>query len=497
MEKHTNPSLWRWATDCPIVHSEASKDCILPDSYPDIRKILYTAADVTPGHTALVGGKLQTEGVLRCRVLFSDEEEQLHSVGFELDYSGQVPCNAEGDEPHLCCDSRLESISVRALNPRKLSLRGKVELTPMLFYQCPDEPELSPELSDISLEKKMQTVTCWRLSHWSESGIEAAEDLSLGQEPPIGELLHSDLQLETVSCNADEGEVSFSGNGLLHLFYTTAEGALQYANISFPFRSSIQEGAPDSLCRVKLTPEQVSVVPTEDATGEARGVELDFTYSIDAAVAQRMICTCPIDCYSVEKATAVRQETLSLLCDLQTVSREFNRAPEADSEGMRQVLGCFGRVVADSREKGESGIILHCTAQVTLIGLDEEGNPMSVQLVENFPWEFESEILCCENFAVTPSAVIEGDRIKVKLRGVCTGFSAKRGALAFARSIVPAEDRLHSAEDSMTLCYPAPGETLWDIAKRYRTTQSALLSANTIPEGTLPSVLLIPRTIKL
>jgi hypothetical protein len=52
----------------------------------------------------------------------------------------------------------------------------------------------------------------------------------------------------------------------------------------------------------------------------------------------------------------------------------------------------------------------------------------------------------------------------------------------------PAEE----AEPGILLCFSQPGETLWDIAKRYRISQSAILSANHIPEGELPAVLLIP-----
>ena len=130
MEKHTIPSLWRRATDCPILHPEAAKDCILPDSYPDIHKILYTSATVSPGRTYLSAGKLQTDGTLYTCVLFTDEEGKLYSVRFAIEYSGQMPFDAESEDTLLTADTVLDSVSARALNPRKLAIRGKLTVTP-------------------------------------------------------------------------------------------------------------------------------------------------------------------------------------------------------------------------------------------------------------------------------------------------------------------------------------------------------------------------------
>ena len=494
MDKHQNPSLWRWAGDCPTLHPEVTKDCILPDLYPDIHKILYTTADCVAGKTVLQGGKMQTAGALHCKVLFADEEGNLHEVHFQMDYDGQAPYSAEDGEECLAAQTDLESITARALNPRKLSLRAKLTVTPMLFYQCPDQPRMASELSDIVLEKKLCSFTAWQISTWGEQGIEAGEDLSLSHESSMGRLVYSDLTLQAQSCNAGEGEVRFSGNGILSLLYTTPEGALRTADLSFPIQSSVRGNvAPDALCKVTLTPETVSVVPSEDATGEVRGVELDFTYSIQIIVARRMISVRPVDCYSVSAPTKAEEETVELLSDLRPISREFSRNMEGDSDGMTDLLKGFSHIWVDAREKTSQGVCLHCTAQVTLIGKDGAGAPMSLQLVENFQLEGETQLLCMESFSATPSAVIDGDRVKVRLQGRMDAFGGTGGTCTFVGAVLPAVEQHRFAGDTMTLCYPAKGETLWEIAKRYRTTQSALLSANNLGEGELPAVLLVPR----
>lgn len=498
MEKHTIPSLWRRATDCPILHTEAAKDCILPDSYPDIHRILYTGATVSPGRTVLGAGKLQTEGMLYCNVLFADEEGSLHGVRYAIDYAGQMPYSTEGEDSVLTADTTLDSVTARAVNPRKLAIRGKITVTPCLLCRCEDEPILAPELSSAKLEQKLQTVTCRQILSWGENGIEASEDLTLGQEPPISQIVWSDLQLDVTSCEAGEGEVRFGGTGQLHLFYLTPDSRVQYANIAFPIRSSLQGDAmDDDLCKVTLTPEEVTVVPSEDATGEARGVELDFNYSVAVTIARKLSCTRPVDCYSVEQPTETVSETAELFTEIGNLSREFSRNLEGEAAGMKSVSAAFTKLTVESKEKGEDGTTMHCAAQVTVIGTDGDGAPLSVSLAENFPVTMDvsdagEPCFCRFQWTTPPAAVIDGEQIKVRLSGKLSGFVARSGEVSYVGSVIPATGDFPSAGDSITLCYPAPGETLWDIAKRYRIPQRAILSANDVPEGNLPTVLLIP-----
>ncbi len=496
MEQYTMPPLWRRAENCPIIHPEAAKDCILPDSYPDIHRILHTSATVSPGRTLLSGGKLQTEGSLHTAVLFADDEGALHTVRFVLDYTGQMPLAGEENECIVVADSALDSVTARAQNPRKLAIRGRLTVTPLLLVRCDDQPTLAPGLEGVALEQKQQTVTCWQMKQWSELGIEASEDLSLTGEPPIGQIVWSDLQLAVTSCEASDGEVRFSGGGLLQLLYRTPEGALQSAGLAFPIRSSLQADIPaDALCRVQLIPEQITPLPVEDAAGEARGIELDFTYSVRVIAAWRSVCTRPVDCYSVEAPTAIRKESVSLLSDVAEFSREFTREVEGETGGMTALLQTAVQMAIDSREQTEEGILLHCAAQITVLGTDSEGTPMSVQLAENFPITLTQGEPCFCQFAATPMATLEGDRLQVRLGGRLTGLCAIPGTATYVGAVLPADGALPSDGDCITLYYPAPGETLWDIAKRYRISQAAILSANSIPEDGLPTVLLIPHPL--
>ena len=206
-----------------------------------------------------------------------------------------------------------------------------------------------------------------------------------------------------------------------------------------------------------------------------------------------MAGTCPADCYSVEAPVCTEEETVELIWDLREISREYSRNADGDSDGMTEIMRSFANVYADSREQTERGCTLHLTAQVTLVGKDGEGAPMSLQLVEHFTMDSDARQIGVESFTAVPMAIISEGRAKVRLQGRMDAYAMTVAPYTYTGAVLPTEDALPSAGDSMTICYPAKGETLWEIAKRYRTTQSALLMANSLGEGELPAVLLIPR----
>lgn len=492
MEKMTQNAIWRRAEDLQTIYTECSKDFILPDSYPDIRKILYTAGTLCPERCFVENGRFADAGTLVCKLIFSDENDELHTVSFTLEYSASAPISEEGSEA-MAAEECLTGVSVRALNPRKLGIKGRIEIIPHVFFHTDAGPKFSDEIPEASIEKRTQIVPYWKLSRVCERSLEASEDLSLPDDVPLQEIIFSHLDMRTPSCEALGGSIRFTGEAMLELLYRTTDGALRFAELPIPFHSAIDaDVTPDSLCTVQLTPEALACLPAEDATGEAHGIELDFTYSVSAWIATPAECAQVVDCYSVATATAIEEGRMSAVRSLRKLQKQQRRMLTSPSEGMKKCLRAFARVYVDSRERSDEKLILHCIAEVTLLGSDEQGKAMTLTLTEAFPWEVEEAHEASARFSVTADPLIGEEEAKVTLTVNAELLGWQNGEVAYVTELKAAPEQRTDRRSSMTLCYPHPSESLWEIAKRYRLPQSVLLAANTIGEGALPQVLLIP-----
>ena len=75
--------------------------------------------------------------------------------------------------------------------------------------------------------------------------------------------------------------------------------------------------------------------------------------------------------------------------------------------------------------------------------------------------------------------------------GSCRAVSAQHGFIS--ESDECGNIVIREKDASLLLCYPAPTDSLWDIAKKYSTTTAAIMEMNGISAESTPTVLVIPR----
>lgn len=486
-------AIWRRAEEGQTIRTECSKDFILPDAYPDIRRILHTAGTLCPGHSAIENGRFTDSGSLVCSVLFSDENDELHSISFTLEYSVLSPMNEESSEMVVSAEEILQNVSARALNPRKLGIRAKIEITPRICRLADAGPDVSQEIDIRSIEKQSVPLSYWKLGRQIDYSLEASEDLSLPGESGLQEIVFSHLNMGNASCEAQKGALRFAGEATLELIYRTLDGILCYAELPIPFSSTIDADlTPEALCTVKLTPEALSCVPSEDATGEAHGIELDFTYTVSAWIAQPIECTRVTDCYSTACPTATEEGSVSVVQSMHKLQKQQRSVLTCPADGMKKSMKCFAKAYIESTEREEGKLTLHCIAEIDLLGMDGEGKAMSLTLTEAFPWELEEADDANALFTASGDCVLQGDELKVTLTVTAELLTWQNARVSYVSSLRPTGEMNERCRTAITLCYPLPGEGMWEIAKRYRLPQSVLLAANSVPEGAMPKVLLIP-----
>lgn len=493
MENKTQNAIWRLTEHLQTIYTECSRDFILPDAYPDIRKILYTSGTLCPERTYIDNRRFTDSGSLVCKLLFADENDELHSVAFTLEYSASAPIDEEEGEMAVGAEESLQGISVRVLNPRKVSIKGKAAIKPRIYCQNDSGPKITGDISEASIEKQTKRLPYWKLLRLSERSLEASEDLSLPGDGALQEVIFSHLNMGTPSCEAVSGAIRFTGEAMLELLYRTTDGSLRFAELPIPFHSSMDaDVTPDAICTVRLIPEALSCQPAEDATGEAHGVELDFSYSVRAWAAIPSESMQVTDCYSVALPTVTEEGSATVVQSLRKTQKQMRRMLACQSEGLKKCMKAFADVYIDSEERAEGRLILHCIAEVTLLGSDEQGTVKTLTLTEAFPWEIEEADEVSVLFQATADPVTEGEEVKVTLTVTAELLTMQKGEVRYVAALAPAPDQTMPKRRSVTLCYPLPGEGVWEIAKRYRLPQSVLLAANTIGEGALPQVLLIP-----
>lgn len=484
------------------VCQEETLETIVPDACPDILRIVAVRAQATLNSKQAREGLAEASGSVRAVVLYQPEEGSgLRRLETALPFTSQMDAPGLTPQGQVSARARVRGAEARALNPRKVLLRVDlaVDLTafqPAEYVGC--QAVLEPE--EHKVEQMIAQTETYSLSAVGEKPFTFTDQIRLGGTGEGAEVLTCQAQPVCGECKLIGSKLIFKGSVELQLLVQEAGGAMTPFRESMPFSQVMEipgvgEGAD---CRMELELTQVTCLPSGE---DGRSVEL----TLDLLAQAQVWCHRPVqmlqDLYSTAWETQVEREeqTLWKLVDQSDRAQNVRELLETGSIP-RSVVDSWVELgeVAQSREGDEA--VLTGQALVTVLYLDEEEAPQTFQRSLPVACRLEApagavcrcQLTCPGEVFATPAA-----------GGLEVRFTAQfqyqllqpRRALAVSSAVLgePRGQR-EGQQPSVVLRLAAPGETLWDIAKAYATTQSQILQANQLEEGALPTgkMLLIP-----
>ncbi len=500
-----------------IKHTEISEEFILPDYLPDIKRIIRADAKPRIDGKFITTGRVEYEGDIVCHLLFCDESNKLRSVTFTSAFSDGIDLPEADDE---CIANLLpspESINCRMLNPRRVSLRLRLDTDCTVWCRRSFRPEIigcqTPNGIE-SLDKEPEVID---LICAGESGLSASADLEAdGALPQIGEVVSCSVDMSFYECKASDGKVLCRGDMPITVFYSTP-GQVNEDGVESPETYTVlyrklpiaqvvsADGTDESYdCIARGSVDDIKFNIAENGFGERRILELDITYRI------YLNCVCPAKVKLSEDVYACGCESNTISEDITFYRhcRTYNTSFGANSVIPREELN-----LSDVTSIYE----VSASPKITSLVLSEDGHRLTVNgtafcaAVLNgsdglFSTEYEIPLkLDLDASGVPDNYIYNCDTVCMSARGrldsekLYTDLEMQINLMILGESTEKVLRQAEFSESSSTTdgssiryFYPSDGETLWDIGKSFGISRESLEKANNITDKKLPDVLLIP-----
>nr|MBQ4319447.1 LysM peptidoglycan-binding domain-containing protein [Clostridia bacterium] len=209
------------------------------------------------------------------------------------------------------------------------------------------------------------------------------------------------------------------------------------------------------------------------------------------------------DVYSTERAVTTVPESLTLT----GLERAYTTNFTVNASALRSEIGAADaeraldadvRVVINDcrRDRERMKLILEGSADITVITARRSEDGMNDCMSHSFTTPVKCELDSNvtddpDNFRYRCVSSVTMVRPRLDTNGLYCDFEVALALFAMSRESVTAVGSAHPDETaadsindgaSMILCCPTADETLWDIAKRYRTTMAAISEANSFTE---------------
>ncbi|MFA6947765.1 MAG: DUF3794 domain-containing protein [Eubacteriales bacterium] len=525
-EKNNPVQCLRSAYILPPATDDVSGDFILPDYMPDIARVLRVRAAAVPGGY-YAGDTLEYEGRVMWNVLYQSEENTLKSVSYTAAYEGSVHSDAICDDAVISVCPREESSACRMLNPRKLSLRAKIMSD--IIVSCPvcaDSRITTPHTveDEVNLERDTTPLTSTALGFIMSGEQRVSDSFELDpSHSAAAEIITSDAVVIIPECKCSQGRCDLRGEVLLDVICEGVDSALYAVSRKIPFSLTLDMpdaavSAAETITRASVS--QLSVTVSKNSYGEDRMLDCDLVCQAEVVCARAVTSDITRDVYSTEYECMGESRSVPLLTlkKTQSISFSVNSSSvrsEIGAEGASAILSTSARAVVSgfALDTERSRLSASGTLEIQLVAQREKSG--GAEGAEYFPVNYTAPFKCeldgggisaSEKLTCIPVCAVTSAKGRLDSTSVYGDFEISLSVMTFTGGETElitgvTLDKTKPASGAgapITLYYPAHGERIWDIAKKYHVTCHAISELNLLGDrktvDAQTKVLVIPKS---
>lgn len=490
-------------------------DYILPDYYPDIFKLV--RCEVSPVITdhSVSGDKLSYE--LRCdiKILYCSESGAvLQCVSQRQNFSKTVDMGRFCDNPTVKLTPKADHINYRAVNKRRLDLRGAVSVK--IKVEGEKNQEVICDAFGLNVQIKKTPVRFAAKKLTAEKSLQLAEETEISAaQPPVVNIVNCRCTASECEKKMISGKLLAKGEADLKLLYSCekdGEGALESLSFSIPYSQIIDmDGIDESYdCTVSAEVVCCDVTASADKNGENRIIKCELELRLMCRAVKTASVMLGTDAYSTVHPCEISVAEIKAEQIPVTRSETFRQnAKICEGENVPQTvysMWCTPKNINTRCSEDGKTLIISGMLTYTMAAKDSSGMIVMPDKDEAFEETVELDNMLPGAFVTADIEVggvsynISSDNILTAKADISAKISVYSSSLVRALSDITVDESVKKERDgdyAIKLYYGVENEDVWDIAKRYSTCVSAVMEENELAGERLESggMLLIPIVI--
>lgn len=498
-------------------------DIIVPDVKPDILRILQVDGTALVNSKEIQQDKIIVDGTVNFKILYVPDESQqedlsgtgIKSIYANSSFSHEVALKGAQQNMIAQIESDIEHIDFKVLNGRKLNLKAVVSV------DCKVTNTFELEMvTDIDGEEDVQVlrknVKAFSSVAEDENEFVVREELEVPSgKPSIQDLLKMDVKITGKDVKLINNKVVVKGELNVCTLYAgdISEQPIQFMEHEIPFTEifDVDGVREDMYCELDYAVQDVYFQVREDSDGDTRVVGIEATVNAHTKVSEWLALDVVADAYSPYADIAMETKTYKIdeMIDdqrAQTTLKEIIELP-ADIPDIVQVYNVITKPYI-SETKVETGkVVIEGVIDTYILYLaDNTDNPI-FSYKQEVPFKHSIDV---NN--VTPEMTCDvkvevdhcsynlnaGSEVEVRYT-VATDLKVIRSTevgLVTQAELTPVAEAQTAQRPSIVLYFVQKNDTLWKVAKQYRTTVQDIQAVNKLENAdniSLGQQLLIPK----
>lgn len=477
------------------------EDFNVMDQCADVGRVIQYDGRVQIDEVKVSESRVFINGTLCFKVLYAVDgapgcvEHLEGSVPFEE--SLNMKGISTGDK--ICLKWDVEDLSIQLIHSRKLNIRALISF--VAAAELEKEMMLTTELRMNGISEKKESVEVLSLHLHNRDTLRIRDTFLLSSnKPDIRELVWDALDVRGIDVRMERDKTVVKGEMFAFLLYkdNTDSETLQWLEYALPFQKELpcESSTEQMIPELDMTLLNASLTVKPDADGEERLIQVDILLESDLRIYKEETQEILLDVYQPSCELIPNRENISieqlLIKNYAKYRIQEKVLLEAHDGRILQICHSDGTVHIEESQPVEKGIQVEGYLQVDMLyitGIDEMPFystetmvPFSMTIEapgidEHCKWYLHSDL---EQLSTTMS---DGNAIEIKALINLNAMVLREKEIS---NIVSVEERELDYEKMKKMpgivgYVVQPGDTLWDIAKRFYTSVEMIKEVNHLP----------------
>ncbi|EGT3615233.1 DUF3794 domain-containing protein [Clostridium perfringens] len=473
------------------------EEYLIPDTQPDVHEVLSVDTNVCILNREVQSDRVLLEYQVACNIMYLAREEEglgINSVVYKEKNSSFI--DIVGAEHSMMCDMEcnLEHIDANIINERKIRVEGKLKTKYRVYKE--EKIDVVKELDGLgdlqikrkpeSIEKSVTNMVC---------SMNGQLPINIGMDKPqIGKIIKCGYILHRQEIKLGEDKVQASCLAKINVLYRAYDSREVVALEEDLYLSNEEEIVgvnADMNCNGYFEIKDYDAKISQNDLGESRVIDISLAVDANVRVSKLELTETVEDLYSPTQNIMPLKENCKISMSVSENSNEAtikgNIDLRKDGADATQAIDCTGNILGMESHFDNQKVIIKGNLSVEAIykttdeekGLGKASGEIPFEVVLEMPNSQSGMTFDTKANIEDLQCSIEGNNLAVKaiiyFYAKCSDMFDKE----YVKDIEQNEDNVEKRA-SITIYIIQNGDTLWNLAKKYKTTIDTLVKLNNI-----------------
>lgn len=463
----------------------------LPDYCGDIKKILRCTFRPGIANLSLSGETISATGKADISLIYVNDSDKIDCYESQLDLS--VACTAKDlpENPVFTAQAKTNYVNCRATSQRKISVEGNLAVLFKIYCRKENSLVLSAEGKGVQCRERQ--VSYENLICRKEKVFDLGETAKVPQgKSAVGKILNVSARATLQSEKAVADKLLIKGDLYTEVLYLSEneEGKTECLTHSMPISQIVDMPGIDekSLCNVTLGVRQIAVQRKADSSSQGALLEIAAKCSAMVRCSNVVSVNVSDDCYSTGYDLQSDYTIQEFACPVFSVGEQKTSLCTADMPSeVSRVLHIWCSNLESKASAKADKVKIGCRASLCILYLDSKNTPCFVEKNADYDINYQLkdsyENLRCESdlqIREIEWKITAKDKLELQIKTGINLTVMSCESIRALKDIKILTQKKNADDAALTLYFGCENEKLWDIAKKYNTTVTAIQKENAI-----------------